>query len=939
MGEKKHKLAAIVFTDIVGYTRQMEENEQRTMQLLQKQREIVFPIVSAFRGEIIKEMGDGLMMMFESAVDAVRCAIEIQKRLKDEEFSIRAGIHIGDVIFSDGDVFGSAVNTAARLEPLATPNGICISEDVWNQLSNKTDINTISKGKKALKGVKEPVEVFEILIEGVSEEPKKNLAYFFNDLWQRKVIHVLIAYILSAWIIKMAVAAIATKNMLSPYLVDLAWVLLLSLLPTVFLLSYFHGIRGKTRWSKPELVGMPLNVIFSVFLVVFLFRGKDLGATTTQLTLENEDGEKITRTVMKSEFRNKLGVFFFENKTGDTSLNWLQYGVTTALVYDISQDYLLETQSALSYMIKFKEAGYPDGLGTPLMLNKQIANYYHNIYFVSGFYSKTNEKWEVETSLYQVDNGKEVAKISLSNPDLFELIDDLSVAIKKELKISDQQIEETKDLPVKEIFTNSFPAFENYIKGLTSIYINNDWESGQKYSEKALEQDNDFVVAHLTIAEYYFNTNQPQKAMNSLQITMDKLYKLPERNQFSAKFFYYIVQQKADQANAVVKMWTELYPNDVTAHATLAQRYQINNEFEKVKHEYKTILQISPDNYNYIKALGSTYQSTGQYDSALIYFRRYAEIFPNDPKSYRNIGDSYQQLVDYTKARENFEKALLIDIGNAEIIYRLTMLDLKEGLYDDAKSRIDNSFKYCKTANDSIYLVEAHESYYENLGKIQLSFDTFKQKFELYARIVPPLRLMVLKTFMISKYIDAGRSDEALSMIKQIESEFQPPFDQVSAFGYLVFYAETEQAEKAKSYIAAARQLMEGFGERALEPNIFYAEGRIAETEKDYKKAIGKYEEFLNLVPGDSRGMRWLARSYREAGELKKAEKYILQILDREPGIPKNLYEAAMYYLAKGDKKKALEYIQKANLIWKDADAIYKPAQKAFELQSELSTV
>ncbi len=106
MQEKIHRLAAIVFTDIVGYTKRMEENEQKTMQLLQKQREIIFPLVESYGGKVIKEIGDGLMMMFDSAVQAVRFAISAQTRLKDEDLTIRAGIHIGEVIFKDGDVFG-----------------------------------------------------------------------------------------------------------------------------------------------------------------------------------------------------------------------------------------------------------------------------------------------------------------------------------------------------------------------------------------------------------------------------------------------------------------------------------------------------------------------------------------------------------------------------------------------------------------------------------------------------------------------------------------------------------------------------------------------------------------------------------------------------------------------------------------------------------------
>ncbi|MCD4698649.1 MAG: adenylate/guanylate cyclase domain-containing protein, partial [Bacteroidales bacterium] len=243
MPEKTHKLAAIVFTDIVGYTKRMEENEQKTMQLLQKQREIIFPLVKEYGGKVIKEIGDGLMMMFSSAVQAVRFAIDVQTILKDEELTIRAGIHIGDVIFEKGDVFGSAVNTAARIEPLAQANGICISEDVRNQLQNKTDIQTISLGIMDLKGVKEPVEIFEVFIEGISDWQKKNIAWFFKDLWSRMVLQILAGYLVSSWIIKLAVAAIVARYMLSPHLVDLAWVILLSLLPTVFLLTYFHGKR------------------------------------------------------------------------------------------------------------------------------------------------------------------------------------------------------------------------------------------------------------------------------------------------------------------------------------------------------------------------------------------------------------------------------------------------------------------------------------------------------------------------------------------------------------------------------------------------------------------------------------------------------------------------------------------------------------------------
>ncbi|MCD4683203.1 MAG: adenylate/guanylate cyclase domain-containing protein, partial [Bacteroidales bacterium] len=266
MINKDHKLAAIVFTDIVGYTKQMEKNEELTMQLLQKQREIIFPIVESHGGEIIKEIGDGLLMMFNSAIEAVRCTINIQARLKEEELTIRAGIHIGDVIFKDGDVFGSAVNTAARIEPLAPPNGICISEDVRNQVKNKDDIRTVSIGEKNLKGVGDTVEVFRVALGNTNEESSEKRIPFLKDLWQRRVIQILVLYIITAVLIRFVVSTVVTNLVLSPHLVSLTWIILLSLIPTVGLIAYFHG-KSKEKWNKIETIGLPLNLLFTIMLV------------------------------------------------------------------------------------------------------------------------------------------------------------------------------------------------------------------------------------------------------------------------------------------------------------------------------------------------------------------------------------------------------------------------------------------------------------------------------------------------------------------------------------------------------------------------------------------------------------------------------------------------------------------------------------------------
>ena len=162
----ERKLAAIMFTDLVGYTALMAEDEGRALRLLQKNRKLLKPLIKRHHGEWLKEIGDGTLSSFSSAVQAVNCALDIQRTLKDDaKLRLRIGIHVGDVVFSEGDVFGDGVNVASRIEPLAEPGGICISERVYEDIRNKPDIKTERLGKQTLKGVRGLVTVYTLVME------------------------------------------------------------------------------------------------------------------------------------------------------------------------------------------------------------------------------------------------------------------------------------------------------------------------------------------------------------------------------------------------------------------------------------------------------------------------------------------------------------------------------------------------------------------------------------------------------------------------------------------------------------------------------------------------------------------------------------------------------------------------------------------------------
>jgi len=171
---QSRQLAAIMFTDIVGYTAMMGNNEQKAIDLLRKNREIQKPIIEEFGGRWIKELGDGVMASFLSVSNAVYAAIKIQEAcFQSNAFQLRIGIHQGEVVFENDDIFGDAVNIASRLQALAPPAAIFVSESVQRDLSNKNDIRTEFVREETLKNVKDPIRVFKISPTGKNTEEGK----------------------------------------------------------------------------------------------------------------------------------------------------------------------------------------------------------------------------------------------------------------------------------------------------------------------------------------------------------------------------------------------------------------------------------------------------------------------------------------------------------------------------------------------------------------------------------------------------------------------------------------------------------------------------------------------------------------------------------------------------------------------------------------------
>ncbi|MGC2290109.1 MAG: adenylate/guanylate cyclase domain-containing protein [Thermoplasmata archaeon] len=190
MADGTRRLAAIMFTDLVGFTRLGQRDEEAALRLRKEHQILVRPLFAAHGGREVKSLGDGFLVEFPSAVESVRCAVAIQQTVADrnrlpdrkERIDLRIGIHLGDVVEEGGDILGDAVNVASRIEPLALPGGVCVSGSIFEQVRNKVSVPLEKLGPRELKNVELPMDIYRVVTStetpaasSPSTDPKSSL--------------------------------------------------------------------------------------------------------------------------------------------------------------------------------------------------------------------------------------------------------------------------------------------------------------------------------------------------------------------------------------------------------------------------------------------------------------------------------------------------------------------------------------------------------------------------------------------------------------------------------------------------------------------------------------------------------------------------------------------------------------------------------------------
>ncbi len=759
---------------------------------------------------------------------------------------------------------------------------------------------------------------------------------WIQDLLDRRVPQILGLYLGAGWAMIQFIAWLTERYDMAANLPDLALVITLSLIPTVIMLAYFHGRPGRivgSRWTRVEKIGIPVNVVLSGLLVILVASSGESDAATQTVTLTDETGQQIERVVPQQEYRRSLVLFGFLNEAEDPELAWLEDGIAGVLGLDLLQDVFLDLRSPTNggFRDKVGGAGFTNGARIPVALQRKITREFRNDHFLHGSFRKAADTYVIRTDLYDAERGKLLAENEVEGEDLLALIDRLAVQLKRDLGLPEEHIENAQDLPVAGITTRSVSALEDCFRGVRALVYDRDPDAASDLLERAIAADPSFSAAAWFHSLACAARGDRGCTLNSLDLAMEHLYKLPERLKFEVKDSYYFHNEEHDKHRRLVEMRIELFPQDIVGYLQLAEIYAGRSEWDQALDQYERALEIAPEPELYFEAISSVYLRQGNVEKARDYIERYVEHFADDAESYIVQAEFFEELNDYDAARASYEKARLLDPGKIGVLLSLGDVERNRGQLELATEHYSRALERAKRARDKAEVYDRLATLYQARGQMARAVKYLEQKWQEREKHDLPGSYTLNRLFSADHYVQAGRLDLAWKLVEELAPRLEPPLNQLVPILYLRMYNSLGDVAKAEEELVKTEAVFEAQGDRfsGLRSYLPYERGRTLEVKGDFVAAIESFQQSLTLDSSLQQVFLDLGRAQRKAGHSKDALESLEKAFATASYDPRVSYELGLTYASLGDERQAREHLQRAVEMWSEADPEYAPAQEA----------
>ncbi len=665
---EQRKLAAIMFTDMVGYSALTQRSESRALRLLEEHNQLLRPIFAKFGGKEIKTIGDAFLVEFSSALDAARCSMEIQKILfernariaSDEHIQVRIGLHVGDIVYKGNDVFGDGVNIAARIEPLANPGGVCLSEDVARQIQNKIELPLFEFGRRELKNIELPVKIYAIMLPWESSQ-----LHFSNRLSalvaggrMRRVGYALaVSIIIAAYFL---LKPQASSDQFSKNRV--------AVLPFVNISADTHDEYFADGMTEEMIAS--LSKISGLSVIARTSVTKYKGATLNVAQIGNElmVGTILEGSVRKAMEKARITVNLIDAAT-QKQLWSMDYDREIKDVFAIQSEIAERVTEAMKVQLLASEKAQIGQSGTNNMQAYELL-----LVGRSYFNQRTPESVQKSLELFQqaIKQDPAFAAAYSSLADSYSLLavgyGSLSVL---------EALPKAKEAALKAIALNENLAEAHASLAYVLFRLAWDWKGAEKEFKRAIELQPSYARAHETYALYL----AMQKRLDEALFEMKRASELDPLSPSVGTGLSRVLQFRGELDEAIMqcKKTIDRHPEYAEAHFALAMILSQKGHFDESLVEFKRASELSGKRpiilavqaYLY-KKMGKKAESRQVLDELLM--RAKATYIPHVV-----LGEAYIAVGEIDRAFESFDKAY----QERDPILQYFKID---GLYDELKT-------------------------------------------------------------------------------------------------------------------------------------------------------------------------------------------------------------------------------------------------------------
>ncbi len=752
----------------------------------------------------------------------------------------------------------------------------------------------------------------------------------FAELHARRVLPYIGAYILAAWGLVQFMSFLEERFQLSPHLVNIVMAGVLLLLPSAALLAWRHGRPGADSWGRVERLTLPLNLIATVLVLVLLFHGKELGAVTTMVQVEDENGEISERRVPREAFRRRLILYAWEDRGSRPEDDWLVEGLPFLLSMDLNQDLFLDATHSLELASRLLAMDRHSVRGLDRVLQRKLARESHHDYFLTGAFKRSDQGISIDLELYHSNQGRRIASRHLEGADLFTLIDELTPLLRGDLGLPEWQVGNREDLPVDELMSSSLPAIELFLSAINGIFMNNDWAGAQAPLEEAVAMDPGFAISHFMLYAVYNALGEVELSHQASERTMANLYRIPERSQFMVKAqIYYNEEADADRALAVCRMWSQLYPEDIEARRQIAMFLALRNDWDGVIAEYEEILSIDPSQWDLLTEIGKTHRRRGDYELAEAALLKYEEHFPEDPQAAIALAECRESQGDLAGARVGFERAQMLDPALVKVGRRLARVEMKLGETEAAFERLTGLTVGAKAPRERAAVIKQLLELEVRRGRIGRAQTVFEDWLRTANQAYSQSERMGGIISIMDPLSENGKAGYILSKVDEFETEIISILHPLLGIGRIRAELELGHPEAAEMALARADSFVATYKMEILRPLLLEHDGRILEYRELWPEALAVYKRGRELQPNDMAYLQGIARCRTVMGDNEAAIQVFEEAMVLDPAEPWINLALARLHAKAGRTGRAREHLGKAQEIWEAADLDFKPAVEA----------